>query len=138
LYCRRFLSVTIRQGETGHGERLPTGKRGIVNGHVTAAARCRYRALNMRRRAVAGVHSEMSRRACGVGAGIFHVPDFALLPDDAAAIQSDGRVSVANTVPLSDVATFAGAAPVRIFSTALVPIVVSMASSRALRTPTEN
>jgi hypothetical protein len=66
------------------------------------------------------------------------VPDFALLPDDAAAIQSDGKESVASTVPLSAVATFAGAAPVRIFNTALVLIVDSIASSRALRTATEN
>jgi hypothetical protein len=59
-------------------------------------------------------------------------------PDDAAAIQSEGRVNDARTVPLSAVATDAGAAPVRIFKTALVPMVVSIASSIALRTATES
>jgi hypothetical protein len=37
------------------------------------------------------------------------------------AIQSEGNVNVASTVPLSAVATDAGAAPVRIFNTALRP-----------------
>ena len=49
-----------------------------------------------------------------------HEPASAFVPPDAAAIQSDGRLSVASTVPESAVATVAGAAPVRILSTALV------------------
>lgn len=53
-----------------------------------------------------------------------HVPDFALDPDDAAAIQSDGRLSVASTVPLSAAAQLAGAAPVLILRIAEVPIVL--------------
>ncbi len=67
-----------------------------------------------------------------------HVPDLALAPADAAASQSDGRLSVARTVPLSAVAQFAGAAPLRIFRTAEVPIAVSIASSSASRTAAEN
>lgn len=67
-----------------------------------------------------------------------HVPDLALLPDDAAAIQSDGRARVANSDPLSAVAQSAGAAPVRIYRFALVPMVVSIASNRALRAVTDN
>jgi hypothetical protein len=66
------------------------------------------------------------------------VPDFALLPLDAPAIQSEGNVNVASTVPLSAVATDAGAAPVRIFNTALVPMVVSIASSIAFLTAALN
>src|SRR4030095_3886795 len=67
-----------------------------------------------------------------------HVPSSVLLPVAAAFIQSLGNVSVASTVPLSAVATFAGCAPVRILSTALVPIAVSIASTRALRTVSES
>src|SRR4029434_303880 len=67
-----------------------------------------------------------------------HVPSSVLLPVAAAFIQSLGKVNVASTVPLSAVATFAGCAPVRILSTALVPMAVSIASSRALRTVSES
>src|SRR5689334_1069059 len=67
-----------------------------------------------------------------------HVPDLALLPDAAAAIQSDWRFMVASTLPLSAVATSAGGDPVRILSTADVPIAVSIASRRALRTAVES
>lgn len=66
------------------------------------------------------------------------VPDLALLPDDAAAIQSDGRAIVANSDPLSAVAQSAGADPVRIYRLALVPVVDSIVSNRALRTATDN
>ncbi len=37
-----------------------------------------------------------------------HVPDLALEPDEAAAIQSLGRFKVASVVPLSAAAQFAG------------------------------
>jgi hypothetical protein len=66
------------------------------------------------------------------------VPLFALLPLLAAAIQSDGRLIVASTVPLSAAAQLAGALPVKIFITADAPAVVSIASNRALRTATES
>ena len=62
------------------------------------------------------------------------VPSNALVPPEAAAIQSDGRLSVASTVPLSAVAQFAGAVPVLIFMIAEVPVAVSTASSLAFRT----
>jgi hypothetical protein len=62
------------------------------------------------------------------------VPAFAFDPLDAAASQSDGKFSVASTVPESAAAQSAGAAPVRILMIADVPIVVSIASSRVLRT----
>src|SRR4051794_21113112 len=65
------------------------------------------------------------------------VPDLALVPDDAAAIQSLGSVTVANTVPVRAAAQLAGGAPVRIFKIGAVPIVDSTASRRALRTATE-
>jgi hypothetical protein len=74
-----------------------------------------------------------------LAAAVFcHVPDFDFDPLDAAASQSDGREIDTSTVPLSAVAQLAGAAPVRIFRTADVPIVVSIASSCALRTATES
>jgi hypothetical protein len=62
----------------------------------------------------------------------------ALLPPLAAAIQSDGQFTVARIVPLSAAAQFAGGDPVKIRITADVPIVVSIWSSRALRTVVEN
>jgi len=55
-----------------------------------------------------------------------HVPDFAFEPPDAAAIQSDGNVSVAMIVPVSAAAQFAGAEPERIRITGAVEIVVSI------------
>lgn len=65
-----------------------------------------------------------------------HVPAFALLPLEAAAIQSEGNVSVAKTVPVSPAAQFAGADPVRIFNTADALMAVSTASSFAFLTAT--
>ena len=54
------------------------------------------------------------------------VPLLALLPLDAAASQSLGSdVMVASTVPLSAVAQFAGALPLRILRIGLVPTAVS-------------
>lgn len=67
-----------------------------------------------------------------------HVPDFAFDPLDAPAIQSEGRLRVANTVPVSEAEQSAGAAPVRIFMTALVLITVSMESSLPFLTATDN
>jgi hypothetical protein len=61
-----------------------------------------------------------------------------LEPLDAAAIQSDGRLSVARTVPVAAAATLAGAEPVLIFRIALAPIAVSIASSRAFLTAAES
>jgi hypothetical protein len=66
------------------------------------------------------------------------VPDFALEPEDAFAIQSEGRVRVARTVPEFAVAQSAGGAPVRIVRIGAVPIVVSIASSLALRAVIES
>lgn len=66
-----LLCIAIRQGEPGHGKSLPAGERGVVYFHITAAARGRYRALYVRRGAIAGINAEMSRRARSVGAGIF-------------------------------------------------------------------
>ena len=66
-----------------------------------------------------------------------HVPDLALVPDEAAAIQSDGRVTVARTVPESAAAQLAGTEPVLIFIIGDVDIVDSTTSRRALRTATE-
>ena len=62
----------------------------------------------------------------------------ALLPDDAAAIQSEGRSSVANTVPVRAAAQLAGGVLDRISSEQLVPLVLSIVSSRALRVETLN
>jgi hypothetical protein len=67
-----------------------------------------------------------------------HEPLSALEPDEAAAIQSDGRLSVAKTVPVALAATLAGTEPVLIFRIALTPIAVSIASSRAFRTAAES
>lgn len=67
-----------------------------------------------------------------------HVPLFAFDPEEAAASQSEGRFSVARTVPASAVATFAGTVPERIFRTAEVPIAVSSASRRAFYEAVEN
>ena len=65
------------------------------------------------------------------------VPDNDFEPDEAAAIQSDGRLIVARTVPLSAEAQVAGGLPERMRRIADAPIVVSKASSWALRTATE-
>jgi hypothetical protein len=65
------------------------------------------------------------------------VPFFDFDALDAAAIQSDGRLTVARTVPELDAAQFAGADPVRIVKIGDVPAVVSIASRRALLTVTE-
>ena len=62
----------------------------------------------------------------------------ALLPELAAASQSEGNDSDAINVPLSAAAQFAGTDPDHTFSTALVPTAVSMASRRALRTVTDS
>lgn len=66
-----------------------------------------------------------------------HVPVMDLEPLEALDIQSEGRLSVATTVPLFAAAQLAGAAPVRIVIIALVPIVDSIASNLALRTVVE-
>ena len=66
------------------------------------------------------------------------VPDLALEPELAAAIQSDGSVIVARTVPLFDAAQLAGGAPVRLSKIGEVPTAVSMGSRRALRAATES
>lgn len=66
-----------------------------------------------------------------------HVPDFALEPEDAAAIQSDGREHVARTVPELAAAQLAGAEPDLICNTGDVPIVVSTTSSFAFLTAVE-
>ncbi len=66
-----------------------------------------------------------------------HVPCLALLRPDAAAIQSAGRVMLTKTPAGSAAAQLAGSAPEKIFSTAVVPICVSKASSCALPTATE-
>ena len=57
---------------------------------------------------------------------------------DALASQSDGSTIVASTVPDRAVAHVAGAEPVRMVSVGVVLIVVSIASSDALRTAVEN
>lgn len=66
-----------------------------------------------------------------------HVPLFAFDALEALAIQSDGRLTVASTVPEFAAAQFAGAAPVLIVKIGEVPIVLSIASRRALFTVTE-
>jgi hypothetical protein len=66
------------------------------------------------------------------------VPDFDLLPELAAAIQSLGRFAVASVVPESAAAQFAGGEPLKIFITALVPQTVSNASSLPSLTGTES
>ena len=66
------------------------------------------------------------------------MPEIALLPDAASAIQLLGRLISASRVPLSAVAHVAGGAPERMRRIALVPMFVSMASRRALRTATES
>src|SRR5690606_3608834 len=65
------------------------------------------------------------------------VPAITFTPFAAGAIQSDGRLSVASTVPVSAAAQLAGGGPERISRIGDVPIVVSIASRRALRTATE-
>jgi hypothetical protein len=55
-----------------------------------------------------------------------HVPDLALLPEPAAAIQSEGKAIDASSVPESAAAQFAGGAPVRISRIGAVPIVDSI------------
>jgi hypothetical protein len=67
-----------------------------------------------------------------------HVPAIAFAPDDAAAIQSDGRLIVARTVPVRVAAQFAGTVPERISNEQDVPFVDSIVSSRALRVATLN
>jgi hypothetical protein len=117
----------------------PAANTALSTVKIAAATRRRHRALQVRRRAVTGVNAVVGRRAGRVGRGVFPRAGLGLrLPADAAAIQSEGRVSVARTVPLSAVATEAGGAPVRIFNTALVPMVVSIASNIAFRTATES
>ena len=59
------------------------------------------------------------------------------MPPDAAAIQSDGSVQVASTVPLSAVPQLAGTDPDLILRTALVPMVDSTTSRRAFLTAVE-
>jgi hypothetical protein len=66
------------------------------------------------------------------------VPLIAFCAEAALASQSEGRLTVATTVPLSAVATVAGGAPVLILRTADTPIAVSIASSLALRTVVES
>jgi len=66
-----------------------------------------------------------------------HVPDLAFVPLDAAAIQSDGSVNVARTVPLSAVAQSDGGEPVRMRMIGSVLIAVSTASSLAFLTKVE-
>jgi hypothetical protein len=53
------------------------------------------------------------------------LPDRALEPDEAFAIQSEGRVMVTRFEPESAVAQLAGAEPVKMYSFAEVPTVVS-------------
>src|SRR5687768_2748841 len=65
-----------------------------------------------------------------------HVPLFALLPLDAAAMKSEGRVISTRSVPVSAAAQLLGGAPELIRSFGDVPMVVSKASSWALRTLT--
>src|SRR3990167_1450767 len=67
-----------------------------------------------------------------------HVPDLAFVPLEAAAAQSVGKVSDQSSVPLLAAAQLAGCAPVKSLSTASVPMAVSIASNRALRTATES
>src|SRR5437899_3323234 len=67
-----------------------------------------------------------------------HVPDFDFAPDAAFAIQSEGRLIVARTVPVAVVLQSAGGAPVRIFIIGDVPTAVSIASRAALRAAVEN
>src|SRR5574343_14417 len=66
------------------------------------------------------------------------VPFLVLLPELAAFIQSEGRETVLKTVPESAAAQLAGADPVTILRTALVPTVVSIASSLAFLTLVDN
>src|SRR5678816_3981273 len=65
-----------------------------------------------------------------------HVPAFAATPAAAAPSQSEGRFSVASTVPVSASTMLVGGAPVRILRIALTPIAVSIAFSMPLRTAT--
>jgi hypothetical protein len=62
----------------------------------------------------------------------------AFAPDDAAAIQSDGRLIVASTVPVRVAAQFAGTEPERISSEQDVPFVDSIVSSLAFLVATLN
>jgi hypothetical protein len=62
----------------------------------------------------------------------------AFAPDDAAAIQSDGRLIVASTVPVRVAAQFAGTVPLRISSEQDVPFVLSIVSSLAFLVATLN
>jgi hypothetical protein len=66
------------------------------------------------------------------------VPDSALAPPEAAAIQSEGNVRVARTVPELAAAQLAGAAPVLIVRIGAVPIVDSIWSNRAFLTLVDN
>src|ERR1043165_5069446 len=59
------------------------------------------------------------------------VPSLALLPPDAAAIQSEARVRVASTVPALACEQSDGGAPVRMVRIGLVPTVVSIWSNWA-------
>ena len=66
------------------------------------------------------------------------LPDFDFTPDAAPPIQSDGSVIVTPTVPVRDAAALAGAEPERISRIGVVPAIVSIASSIALRSSVEN
>src|SRR5678810_1132561 len=66
------------------------------------------------------------------------VPAFAAEPAAAAPIQSEGKVIVARTVPVSASVMLVGGAPVRILRTAETPIAVSIASNLAFLTATES
>ena len=70
-----------------------------------------------------------------------HVPEIVFAPAvgvPAAAIQSDGRLIVARTVPVRVAAQFAGTVPERISNEQEVQFVDSIVSSRALRVATLN
>ena len=66
------------------------------------------------------------------------VPLLAFDPLEAAASQSEGKVSVASTVPESAVPQSAGAAPVRILRMGEVPIVVSINWDNTSPDPTKH
>jgi hypothetical protein len=88
----------------------------------------------VRRGAAAILEPEMPRvEALPPDAVPLHVPDFDLVPPEAAASQSEGSVMAIRVVPLSAAAQSAGAAPVARRRMAEVPIVLSIRSSCPFR-----
>ena len=65
------LAVGGRPTVGRDAERLAGGKYSVIDNKITPAARGRYRALKMGRRAVTGVNPVVGRRAGRIGRGVF-------------------------------------------------------------------